>query len=48
MRSDAYHKGHRHDILTTHYILDGEIVVRLPEESDKKKTYGVGSRWVVP
>ncbi|KZV81570.1 hypothetical protein EXIGLDRAFT_779563 [Exidia glandulosa HHB12029] len=41
----AYYKPHRHDGLTTHLILSGELHVQFPEDEEpKKQTFGAGAR----
>ncbi|EPS94703.1 hypothetical protein FOMPIDRAFT_61565 [Fomitopsis schrenkii] len=48
--SPNYHYNpHRHDGMTTHLILSGELTVSYPEDDpDRKETLGPGARFDVP
>lgn len=42
---NAHYSPHRHNGLTTHLILNGELTITYPEdEGSKKETFGPGAR----
>ncbi|KZT66684.1 hypothetical protein DAEQUDRAFT_746449 [Daedalea quercina L-15889] len=44
-----HYKTHKHDGVTTHLILSGELTISYPEDDpDKKETLGPGVRFDVP
>ncbi|KAF1969134.1 hypothetical protein BU23DRAFT_557831 [Bimuria novae-zelandiae CBS 107.79] len=42
---NAHYPPHRHNSLTTHLILNGELTITYPEDEEpKKETFGPGAR----